>query len=391
MIEGAPFFDIAQKLAVGGAQVLYLHIPASTLRGVADGLFPGLAVDKLADCAVGAGHRWRAGHDLLVDVAPRLCSDPSAGLHQAGHILATDFPTKAGIPIPGFSQSGLGHFLTEMGIPSGFLSMNIMDAGVGIFAIAESHADMLRALDGHILDTWTFFDTYVEGAAEIYVGIQTGNPLLLVAGAENVASGVIETCNLLDEMFISMEEFFGGSLTGALVGLAVALAVSGQLPPRERAAYVLSNTARAALLGGLSVISPFFSLGAAAGFYSFELLRKWRKNCLAKPGYTPEMAEHMLQECLHDPEFARLWQEDLAELLRLKSEDAGWNALIEGEHARLGKALQNFAATPQLLSGGSGIPATTTAVFTGKAPIHTEPAPIFNEAPPLLSSTPATL
>lgn len=118
-------------------QLAYLQIPAATLRGFADSLFPGFAKDAVADAVSGTGHRFMAGHDLLLDVMPRFATEPASAFHQAGHILLTDFPTKAGIPIPGFSHSGLGEFLVNCGIPKGWMCMNIMDAGVGILAVAE--------------------------------------------------------------------------------------------------------------------------------------------------------------------------------------------------------------------------------------------------------------
>ena len=97
-----------------------------------------LQVDKNADYLGGFNHRWRGGHDLLADVGRTLRGKgPVAAAHQAGHIVLADFPTKAGIPIPGFSQSALGSFLANtLHIPRGYLSVNLLETGIGILAVA---------------------------------------------------------------------------------------------------------------------------------------------------------------------------------------------------------------------------------------------------------------
>ena len=69
---------------------------------------------------------------------------------HAGHVICTDFPTKAGIPIPGFSQAGLGQYLESIGLAKGWLSINIMDGAIGFLAIAEGHADLLKAISGNL-------------------------------------------------------------------------------------------------------------------------------------------------------------------------------------------------------------------------------------------------
>ena len=130
-------WEVCIKSAAGGTQCAYMHIPADVLRNTVDGLFPSLAKNAAADAVSGFGHRWVHGHDLIMDIAGQFFRHPVHAVKQAGHILLTDFPTKAGIPIPGFSQSGLGSLLVDMGIPKGYLSLNMMDAGIGLLAIGE--------------------------------------------------------------------------------------------------------------------------------------------------------------------------------------------------------------------------------------------------------------
>lgn len=261
--------DIGAHVAAGGAQLAYLQIPAASLRGFADSLFPGFAKDAVADAVSGTGHRFMAGHDLLLDVMPRFATEPASAFHQAGHILLTDFPTKAGIPIPGFSHSGLGEFLVNCGIPKGWMCMNIMDAGVGILAVAEGYSNLMAALSGNLpMNMWTFFDTFGQGGIELAAGIHLQNPLLLGASVEELAAGVVSTWNTYT-YHVAMEKFFGYSLTGALVGLGLACLIGqakGEVPQ-----YALSGAARGAILGGLSAVSKYFSMGAAVGLLAFQI------------------------------------------------------------------------------------------------------------------------
>lgn len=271
LISGASdaLLNLGAHVATGGAQLAYLEIPAATLRGFSDSLFPGFAKDAVADIVSGSGHRFMAGHDLLLDVVPRFASEPVGAFHQAGHILLTDFPTKAGIPIPGFSHSGLGQYLVDCGIPKGWMCLNIMDAGVGLLAIGEGSADLMAALSGDLpMNAWTFFDTYVQGSVELLAGVHLQNPLLLGAGIENVTAGVVSAWNTYTYQ-VPMEKFFGYSLTGALVGLGLAY-LFGQAAGID-SKTTLSTAGRGAILGGLSAVSKYFSMGTAMGLLAFQI------------------------------------------------------------------------------------------------------------------------
>lgn len=136
-------------LLIATGELLYARIPAEQIRAHADQLFPALAHDPGADAVSGQWHRWKHGHDLALDVPNALVhGGPSIALHRLGHILLTDFVTRQGIPIPGFSQSGLGQLLVEGGIPKGFLNIHCVEGGIGILALSEAGADLLAAIDG---------------------------------------------------------------------------------------------------------------------------------------------------------------------------------------------------------------------------------------------------
>lgn len=253
------------------SQMLYMNIPANDLRNFVDGfvdrLIPGLSHNRLADSVQGYGHRYIAGHDLLIDIPETLSKHGlSEGLRHAGHVIATDFPTKAGIPIPGFSQSGLGHLLEEAGIHRGWMQVNLCDTGLGLFAISEGADDLAQALQGALMMDWgTFFDTFVEGAIEISFSLVTQNPLLLAGGIENILAGMVASWNSLF-MSIDLLEIFGAAGTSAIIGFILAYSLAG-----ENLTEAIVNGLRYGTIGALYALSPAFGFGALGGFMAYQL------------------------------------------------------------------------------------------------------------------------
>jgi hypothetical protein len=247
-------------------QFAYLSIPSTQLRHFVDDLFPFFAKFPLADSlACGGGHRYRAGHDLLLDLPSTFSNHGvTMGYQHAGHVLLTDFPTKAGIPIPGFSQGGLGQWLQSIGISQGWLNVNACDAGVGLIAIAEGGADLMQALGGTLdMHVWTFFDTLVEGGIEILLACHLENPLLLVGGIENVLAGMVSAWKTFS-VYVDPQSFFGASLTSALIGLMVGYGIAGQSP-----SAALMTALRSGVIGGLFSVSAGFGFGAIGGLLAF--------------------------------------------------------------------------------------------------------------------------
>lgn len=248
-------------------QLAYAHIPADKLRHFVDALFPDLAKNPLADSARGYGHRYREGHDLLFDT-PRVFVEhgPGEGLRHAGHVLLTDFPTKAGIPILGSSQSGLGSWLEQAGIHRGWLQVNVCETGVGVLAISEGSNDLARALNGTLEMNWgTFLDTFGEGAIEIGFAFETQNPILLAGGVENILAGIGATWNTLT-VYVDPLDFFGASGFSALIGFGIAYGLAGNNLSEAAKGAVHSGT-----VGALYAISPAFGFGTLAGFAAFRL------------------------------------------------------------------------------------------------------------------------
>jgi hypothetical protein len=243
-------------------QLLYLRIPADELRNHVDAFFPGLSVDRLADSARGLHHRYMEGHDLLIDV-PRVAMESGleAAARRAGHILLTDYPTRAGIPIPGFSHHGLGQVLESAGIAKGWLQLSIFDTGVGIFAIADGYSSLVDALSGALqMNFGSALQTFGEGTVEIALGAATQNPLLTLGGVLDVVSGLVSTWNTFS-VYVNPLEVLGGAGISALIGFTVARALAG-----ECASAAIEDATRSGVVGALFAISASFGYAALIGF-----------------------------------------------------------------------------------------------------------------------------
>lgn len=261
--------SIPVKAAVCGADYAYRQIPADSLRQFFDDMFSSLSKNSIADSATGYMHRWTAGHDLLLDV-PGTIADKGLveGMKQGGHILLTDFPTKAGIPIPGLSKSGIGKFLTEtLGVPKEYLCLNAMDTVIGAMAMSEGTLDIINIVSNQLRMTpELFLDTFIEGGAEIGAGVCCKNPLLIVAGAENVGAGMVATFNTVTRplWYVSPVDFLSGSLSGAVLALLFSKFVLKRDTPTS-----VKSALQSASVGGLFALSPCFGIGGLAVLLCF--------------------------------------------------------------------------------------------------------------------------
>lgn len=268
--------SLATELIVSPGQMVYMHIPASDLRNFADSLLSGLAKNPIADCASGMGHRYRAGHDLLLDIPSTFVNHGHGeALKHVGHIIATDFPTKAGIPIPGFSHSGLGHALEQWGIPKAWMSLNISDAGFGFLAIADGHSTLMAAIQGHLsMDFGTALQTFGAGALELKLAmIATTNPVLMTAaGVQNILAGLVATWNTFS-VYVDPLDLFGAAGMSALLGFGVARGLVG-----ETVSDATRDAIRSGTIGALYSVSMAFGYGALAGFVVCRLAHALAKH-----------------------------------------------------------------------------------------------------------------
>lgn len=296
---GAPNAShVAGQLFIAPAHLVYIHIPAHELRGLVDGYFPGLRVNEFADIASGWGHRYRAGHDLLLDVPQTFASEGlREGLRHAGHIIATDFPTKAGIPIPGFSHSGLGKILESAGISNGWLQLSLFDTGIGILSVAAGAENLVQALEGSlVMNFGAACQTFGLGSVELAIGISSQNPLLVAGGIENALAGLVSTWNTYS-VYVSPLDFLGSAGISALLGFSIAYGLAN-----EDVGDAVKDAILSGAVGALYSVSSAFGFGAFAGFTVCRL--------------TAALADHQHQLSLARLTVDRKAYQDLVEALK---------------------------------------------------------------------------
>lgn len=266
--------SVVSDLCIVPGQFVYMQLPAVTLRNFCDGLAPGLAKNPIADCAQGFSHRYVAGHDLLLDVPTTFLNHGThQGLKQAGHIIVTDFPTRAGIPIPGFSHSGLGHILEEAGIARGWLQVSLFDSGVGVFVFSDGATNLIQAFQGALsMDFSTGCQTFGVGMVDILFAMQYQNPIVLAGGVQNILAGLVSTWQTFS-VYVDPLDFFGASVTSALLGFAVTHGLVGASPTEATLTAVRSGT-----VGALFTVSTAFGFGAIAGFMACQLGKALAEN-----------------------------------------------------------------------------------------------------------------
>jgi len=287
--------DSSQPLLMGGTaiivpgQMAYLELPANVIRDAVENsvekVFSNLARCPDADLMPGRtvsggfGHRWEYGHDLLVDIPRTMIENgPLRAIKQAAHIVLTDGPTKAGMPIPGLSGQGLGQFLIDAGIPKPYLSFHWADGCLGVLAISEGSSDLMMAIHGSLeMNPATFVDTFGEGGIEIALalaaksawGLAAFNPaFVIVGGMENIVAGIVSAYQTVS-VYVDPLDFFGSAGTSALIGFGLAYGLAG-----ESLNDASIDSVRSGTVGAFFSLSPAFGCGALAGFISFRMGRK---------------------------------------------------------------------------------------------------------------------
>jgi len=250
--------EAAQGFAAAG-KAAYVEIPAAKIRHFWDSLFPALSKNEIADCLAGANHRWKAGHDLILDVS-KTWKDKGIkeAAKQAGHIIFTDFTTKAGIPIPLLSQSGLGKWLVELGISPKWMCLNIMDSAVGVLCVADGCFDVVAAFSGNMqMNFETFCKTFGAGAVELVGGFATENPLLVISGGEHITAGIVSAWKTYT-LQIDLVPFFGATLTSTLLGFLTSRYLCKNEMPEA-----IQKSVKSGMITGLFQLSASFGYGAA--------------------------------------------------------------------------------------------------------------------------------
>lgn len=305
--------NIQNGSAVMAAQIGYDHTPAETIRTSVDHFFSSFAKDQIADSATGAGHRWKIGHDLVIDVPRRIAENGwHDGLKGLGHIVLTDLPTKDGIPIPFLSHEGIGAILVKWGIKKAWLNLSLFKVSVGGVAAFGGTSALSSALHGTlVMKGATFFGTIGVGSGEIWLASYTSNPILLIGGIENIAAGVVSAWKTYS-VYVAPLHFFGAGLISAAIGGVVGYLVASGEEPTVRWRNAAKMSARSALLGAAYSVKIGFGLGAVLALVAFEGSRRLAHVHERRQRSLLHCDETSFKELLRassalSPTFAELW------------------------------------------------------------------------------------
>jgi hypothetical protein len=258
-------------------------------------------------------HRWK-GHHLISD-GWKVLNDTNKSLPDFLIGLSKDVITIHGVPL--LSDSTVTLLSKSLGVSvhkiMPWVLNNAFDLTIGVAAGAEAGHDLFLAFTGQM--EWglrTAFFTFGTGSAEILAGLQTEQPLLVMAGIGEYGAGIRCAWDYYTQPFffgVSFSELLTGMGVGAIAGLACSVVTMGFIvpttSPSEKAIIALRSTGIGAVLGLLSAISPWVSIPVGLGWTAGNLAVKLahQKNLsadfykLSSPWARKRSFEEALQTC----------------------------------------------------------------------------------------------
>jgi|GEM_PF-3006268 len=168
-------------------------------------------------------------HYFITD-AIKVFRDPNLSVIDFYKHLATDVVTKNGLPIlPEETIRGLANLLgiTPTKIMP-WVSFNILDIGASFAAISHTSSNVISVIGGSA--KWNLeygINTFGAGAAKIASGYCMKNPIVIGAGAVDIACGTTTAYNYYTQPFICgvpVSEILNHAALGASFGSIIALA-----------------------------------------------------------------------------------------------------------------------------------------------------------------------
>jgi len=222
------------------------------------------------------------GHHFLTD-AIKVYDDPNLNLLDFAKHLGTDVVTKNGLPLlPEEAVRSLASLLgTTPSKIMPWVSMNLLDMGASVFAVADSGANVLSVVHGTA--EWGVgyaLDTFGGGAVKIAAGIQSTNPILLGSGAVDVACGAVTGYEYYTQPFFCgtpVVDILQSASIGAGVGaiLAIAEIAFSKKPTKalDKLKLLTERVSTSTLLSGMSAISMPLSVTTSFGLIGFKLAK----------------------------------------------------------------------------------------------------------------------
>jgi hypothetical protein len=223
-----------------------------------------------------------AGHNFLTD-SVRTIQDKNLSFVDFHKHLATDIVTSNGLPI--FPESMIRGLADMLGVSVGkvmpWVSFNILDIGASGISVWHAGANVISLVHGTA--HWGIpyaLNTLGLGGVEVTSGLISQNPILIGAGAVDIACGTITAYKYYTQPFlfgVPVTELLGHAAVGVgLAGIVGCLEVflrRHSLPQCERLKILSERIGTGGVLSAMSAIGAPVSITAALGITGFKLAR----------------------------------------------------------------------------------------------------------------------
>jgi len=177
----------------------------------------------------GASHRMHRHH--FFDDAITVYKDKNLKLLDFFGHLATDIPTKTGIPL--LSTDVINSIADAFGVSASkvvpWVSMNLVDAGASVFSSYHAAGNVISVTAGNA--HWGVpyaIDTFGAGGAEVVGGVFASNPILVASGATDIGCGIITA-----HEYYTQPEIFGANVSDLLHSVEISAGISAILALAE--------------------------------------------------------------------------------------------------------------------------------------------------------------
>ena len=247
--------------AIGISHLAATYVSAKELRAIIDGLFPVYAKNPTADFLSGGPiHRWKGGHGITDVFSTTYHQGAAAGFDHAAHVVLTDFPTVAGVPLPFLSQHEFGGYPN---LDWHWLNVNLWETSAGIFGIFDSSHDLIAALHGDmVMNLHALFVSSSKIAVEGVCAFWSHNPLLLFAAGEEALAVGVATWKTY-AVYVSVGRILGSAIPAIALGFSLTCLLMRNRSHRERFTTSCANGLRSGIVSTCFAVSPIFGAGAA--------------------------------------------------------------------------------------------------------------------------------
>ena len=287
----------------------------------------GPFIDRFPE-GVPVGMHRIAGHNFLTDAIRTIPEKDLSFLDFHKH-LATDVVTRAGLPV--LPESVIRGLADALGVSASkimpWVSFNILDLAASGVSVWHAGSNVISLVHG--VAHWGVpyaLDTLGVGGIEMASGFALQNPILIGAGAVDIACGTVTAYKYYTQPFlfgVPVTELLGHAALGAgLAGLVGCLEVflkRHSLSNGDKMRILSERIGTGGVLSAMSVIGAPLSITAALGITGFKLAKSASEQSNVRVKAVPvtgqlssQIDEYLIEQHIGRGTFDRLAEEYLA-------------------------------------------------------------------------------